>query len=166
MVLIAMVHQVFGAVLDMRLRGLRLSIFFGALAAWTLIAVNGAPQWHTGNTLTDFKKMVDCLRKCESRNGTHHRGVPSEKMHTRTLCLSRLSFDYDHLRVPENLTTVQCSCEGQLCLPLDDYRCTTISHRYPVEYKNGTQAFIELPVGCVCATPKTSSAYTEPGRPS
>ncbi|KAK8768896.1 hypothetical protein V5799_014636 [Amblyomma americanum] len=159
MVLVFLAHQFFDVVLDMRRRGFGLSFFIGTLAASALLAVHGAPH-HADKTLTDLKKMVDNLRNCQHRTGASSKGVPSDEIHSRTLCSSRTSFDYDNLRVPENLTTVECSCEGQLCLPIGDYRCTTISHRFPVEYKNGTRAVIELPVACACATSRINSAHT------
>lgn len=144
----------------------RLPIFFGDLAASELLAAHGAPQRHADKTLTDLKKVVNDLQSCASRTGARIRGVPLAEIHSRTLCPSRFGFDHDRLRVPENLTTVECSCQGQLCLPIGDYRCTTLSHRFPVEYKNGTRAIIELPVACACAFARISSAYTGLGRNS
>ncbi|KAK8769687.1 hypothetical protein V5799_013849 [Amblyomma americanum] len=165
MVLVLMVHRFFGVVLDVRRRGFRLPIFFGALAASALLAVHGAPQRQADKTLMDLKKMVNDLRSCDSRTDARSKGDPSDEIHSRTLCPSRFGFDYDRLRVPENLTTAECSCQGQLCLPIGDYRCTTISHRFPVEYKNGTRAVIQLPVACACASARASSAYTGGTRP-
>ncbi|KAH7973423.1 hypothetical protein HPB49_000898 [Dermacentor silvarum] len=161
-----MAHPFFGAVMDLRGRSFWFAFFVGALAASVAITVHGAPHHHD-QTLVRLKQIVSDLRNCDTAatlGATVGRGgngaSNSDAVHTRALCPSRYSFDYDHLRIPENLTTAECSCQGHLCLPLDDYRCTTLRHRFPVEYKNGTQAVIELPVACACARPVTSAAFT------
>ncbi|KAH7976382.1 hypothetical protein HPB52_012901 [Rhipicephalus sanguineus] len=165
-------HPFFGAVMDLRGRGFRFAFFLGALAASVAMAVHGAPR-HDNTMAGILKDLENCGTVSATattggptvvgrggvivNNATHHR---HDAVHKRALCPSRPSFDYNHLRIPENLTTVECLCQDKLCLPLNDYRCTAVRYEFPVEYKNGTTGKVTLTVACVCAKRLSANAYT------
>ncbi|KAH6922850.1 hypothetical protein HPB50_019852 [Hyalomma asiaticum] len=153
-----MAHPFFGTVMEFRGRGLRLAFFVGALATF-----GSHGRSRQDDTMVQLERIVNNLQKCDTtsamataRGATVNRGLRasenrSDSLHKRALCPWRLSFDYDDMRIPANLTTVECLCGDDRCLPLNDYRCTTVRHRYRVEYKNGTRRDIDLPVACACA---------------
>ncbi|KAH6922851.1 hypothetical protein HPB50_019853 [Hyalomma asiaticum] len=165
-----MAHPFCGAVMEFRVRGLtvrglRLAFFVGALAASVATAVHGQDD-----TMVQLERLVNNLQKCDTatamataHGATVNRGLRasenrSDTLHKRALCPWRLSFDYDHLRIPANLTTVECLCRDDRCLPLNDYRCATVLQRFRVEYNNGTRRDIDLPVACACAKSVTGGS--------
>ncbi|KAL1476191.1 hypothetical protein MTO96_036697 [Rhipicephalus appendiculatus] len=158
-----MAHPFFGAVMHCRGRDFRFAFFLGALVAAVAMTAHGAPR---PKTQAD---IVEALEKCANNaTGTTRRATVKSTIHERTLCPSRPSFDFDHMRVQvhENLTTVECLCTGQPCMLHNDYRCTAVKHEFPVEYKNGTVANVTLTVACVCAKAVSGKAGTGPTRPS
>lgn len=126
--------------------GVCYGLFVCATAFCSFVCVNSAiykPDPRIAKLLNDSW----CLRNDQVSSSLR---AASPVARDRTLCPSKTVIDHNRLRRPENITTVECSCDGHRCPTLGDYHCAAIQHPFSVEYKNGTSDVIHLNVACAC----------------
>ncbi|KAH9363663.1 hypothetical protein HPB48_011958 [Haemaphysalis longicornis] len=167
MVPVHIARELVGVAFDLRGRRFQLALVFGALAMSALITAHRADPLDC-QEMKKIREVAEKLQQC--RNRTADRSWNSsrsnlESVHSRTLCPSRPSFDYDRLRVPANLTTVECACDDRRCPTPGLYYCKPLYHKFPVMY-NGTPKSVMVPVACACVAETVVPSKPGPERPS